>query len=275
MNCSQVYELISEAVDRRLSGKVRQEFETHISICGQCQAEFTSEEMIKSLIQHRIPRAKMPAEVYSAVVEALAHERQSEKRSWFTAFFGQPIFNPAVALILILTIAVGMYSVVKKPLAPKLPNEKNIISQSIKNYAAVMAGSIKPKIMSHAADDVKDYLKKDVSFDISVAPTNGCDWCGGTLSEFDGVKLAHVVYKFGGEQNLLYVSQTDLDEAMKGEKIGLPTDAKDALEKTGWYFQDKPGKYNLVMWEQKHTLCTAVSKMDRQKMIAFLTDTGE
>jgi hypothetical protein len=275
VNCSQVYELISEAVDRRLSGNVKREFEAHISICGQCHSEFTSEEMVKSLVQHRIPRAKMPEEVYGAVIEALAHERQSERRSWFTAFFSLPVFNPAVAFVLIITIAVGVYSIVMKPLTPKLSNEKNIISQSIKNYAAVMAGSIKPKIMSHAAGDVKNYLKKDVPFDVSVAPTNGCDWCGGTLSEFDGVKLAHIVYKFGGEQNLLYVSQTDLDEAMKGEKIGLPTDAKDALEKTGWYFQDQPGKYNLVMWEQKNTLCTAVSKMDRKKMIAFLTDNDQ
>lgn len=270
-----MYELISEAVDRRLPDTVRREFEAHINICDKCGSEFTAEEMIKSLVQHKVPRAKMPAEVYGAVVEALNRERQTWKRSWFGTFFSFPVFNPAVAFVLLITVAVGIYSVVKKPVTATLPNEKNIIAQSIKNYAAVVAGSIKPKIMSHTADDVKEFLKKDVSFNVSVVPTNGCDWCGGSLSEFDGVKLAHVVYKFGGEKNLLYVSQTDLDEAMKGEKIGLPSDAKAALKKTGWYFEDKPGKYNLVMWEQKRTLCTAVSKMDRKKMIAFLTDTGE
>ncbi|MDE3057906.1 MAG: zf-HC2 domain-containing protein [Bacteroidota bacterium] len=274
MNCSQVYELISEAVDHRLSGDVMREFEAHLSKCGKCLSEFKAEEMIKSVLQYRLPRAVIPSEVYNAVVGALAREQQSQQRSWFASLLGSPILNPAVAFVLVITLAVGVYSLFSTS-SPKLPNDKNIISQSIKNYAAVIAGNIKPKIMSHDAGDVENYFKKDVSFDVSVAPTNGCDWCGGALSEFHGVKFAHIVYKFGGEHNVLYVYQTDLEEAMKGEKIGLPAKAKDALKKTGWYFEEKPGKYNLVMWKQKHTLCTAVSTMGRQKMIAFLTGTGE
>ncbi len=272
MNCSQVYELISEAVDNRLSDAVKRGFEAHIEECWQCQSEFKAEQIIKSVVQHRLRHTAVPADVYGSVVHALAQEQQSQKRSWFAALFNQPIFNPAVAFVFVVTIAVGTYSIINNSLTHRLPNEKNIISQSIKNYTAVMAGVIKPQIMSHQADDVKDYFKRDVPFDVSVASTEGCDWCGGALSEFDGVKLANVVYKFGGEQNLLYVYQTDFDEAMKGEKIGLPRNAKEALKKTGWYFEDKPGKYNLVVWKQKHTLCAAVSKMDRQKMIAFLTD---
>ena len=47
---------------------------------------------------------------------------------------------------------------------------------------------------------------------------------------------------------------------------------KRRLTKTGWYFEQTPDLCNVVLWRHKNTLCAAVSKIERDKMIALLSD---
>jgi len=134
-----------------------------------------------------------------------------------------------------------------------------------------MTGALKPTLVSHDPGDIKDYLANGTTFEVSVAALNDCDWCGGILSEIDGVRLVHVVYKIGGE-GLLYVYQVDMKEALRGDKVGLPENAIASLEKTGWYFEQTPDLCNVVLWKHNNTLCAAVSKIGRDKMIALLSE---
>ncbi len=196
---------------------------------------------------------------------------RSTPRNWLTMIFGEAFLNPAVALVALVLIAVGAVSLLQKNNAVPLSSNRNIITQSLNNYSAAMTGSLKPALISHDAGDIKDYLAKDTPFEVSVATLDDCDWCGGVLSEIDGVRLVHVVYKIGGE-GLLYVYQVDMREAMRGNTIGLPENARASLAKTGWYFEQTPDLCNVVLWRHKNTLCAAVSKIGREKMIALLSE---
>jgi hypothetical protein len=270
VDCREFHELISEAVDDRLRAGHKQHFSDHASVCPACRSEFEMEQITKGVVRTRIHRENAPSEIYASLFSSI-RETKSSSGTWLSSIFGEAFLNPAVALVALLVVAVGAISLLEKNNAIPISTEKNIITQSINNYSAAMTGLLKPTLISHDPGDVKDYLSKDTPFEVSVASLEGCDWCGGVLSEVNGVRLVHVVYKIGGE-GILYVYQVDLNEAMRGNKIGLPENAKAVLAKTGWYFEQTPDFCNVVLWRHKNTLCAAVSKMDRAKMVALLSD---
>jgi hypothetical protein len=270
VDCREFQELISEAVDKRLHTTIVPHFTAHAGVCPSCRNEFEMERLTKSVLHAKVHRQNVPETVSNSVLAAVEHSRPSS-RNWLTVIFGEAFLNPAVALVALLMVAVGAVSLLQKNNAIPISGSKNIITQSLNNYSAAMTGALKPTLISHDPGDIKDYLAKDTPFEVSVATLDDCDWCGGVLSEIDGVRLVHVVYKIGGE-GLLYVYQVDMNEAMRGNKVGLPENAKAALAKTGWYFEQTPDLCNVVLWRHKNTLCAAVSKIERSKMIALLSE---
>ncbi|HTY12030.1 MAG TPA: hypothetical protein VMF88_13295 [Bacteroidota bacterium] len=268
VDCREFHELISEAVDKRLHAAAADSFAAHAGACRSCRNEFEMERLTKSIVHEKVRRQTVPGAVFDSVLAEVDRLRPVS-RNRPGSFWGEAFLNPAVALVALLLVAVGAVSLLQKDNAIPISSNKNIISQSVNNYSAAMTGTLKPSLVSHDPDDIKDYLAKGTAFDVSVAYLDGCDWCGGILSDVDGVRLVHVVYKIGGE-GLLYVYQVDMNEAMKGNKVGLPENAKASLTKTGWYFEQTPDRCNVVLWRHKNTLCAAVSKIDRSKMIALL-----
>jgi len=270
VDCREFQDLISDAVDDRLRGGNKQYFNDHAIVCPSCRCEYEMEQITKGVVRARIPRESVPSETYTSLLTSL-RGTASTSSSWLSSLFGGAFLNPAVALVALLTIAVGAVSLLQKDNAIPISTKKNIIAQSISNYSAAMTGLLKPDLISHDPGDVKDYLSKDTPFEVNVAALDGCDWCGGVLSNVNGVRLVHVVYKIGGE-GILYVYQVDFNEVLRGNTVGLPENAKAALEKTGWYFEQTSDLCNVVLWRHKNTLCAAVSKMDRAKMVALLSD---
>ena len=270
MDCREFQELITEAVDRRLNTPITNHFNAHAQACPLCRNDFERERITKAVLHSKVQHQAIPSSVSTSLLAVVENLRPSA-RSWRTMIFGEANLNPAVALVAILFVVVGVASLLQTNNAVPLANNRNIITQSLNNYSAAMTGTLKPTLISHDPDAVKNFLAKDTPFEVSVAALSDCDWCGGVLSEIDGVRLVHVVYKIGGE-GLLYVYQVDMSEALRGNKIGLPEKAKASLAKTGWYFEQTPDLCNVVLWRHKNTLCAAVSKIGKDKMIALLSE---
>ena len=270
VDCREFLELISEAVDDRLRSDLKLQFTHHASACLPCRTEYEMDQITKSVVRTSVRRKEVPHDVYYAVL-AEVRKNQKTHRGWLETIFGEAFLNPAIALVAFVMVVVGAVSLLQRENAIPISPDKNIIAQSLSNYSATMAGSFKPAMVSHDPGDVKDYLANETPFEVDVASLSGCDWCGGVLSSFNGVKLAHVVYKIGGE-GLLYVYQVDLNEALRGDKIALPENAKVTLAKTGWYFERTHDKCNVVLWTHKNTLCAAVSMIEKEKMIALLSE---
>ena len=270
MDCREFQDLITEAVDNRLQSESKQYFAAHANACPACRNEFEMERITKDVLHERVHHRSIPNELYSSLIATVRGIRP-EPKNWLEVIFGEAFLNPAVALVALLVVVVGAVSLLQKNNAMPLSANRNIIAQSINNYSAAITGALKPTLVSHDPGDIQSYLAKDTPFDVSVATLEGCDWCGGVLSEINGVRLVHVVYKIGGE-GILYVYQVDINEALHGNTIGLPENAKAALANTGWYFEQTPDKCNVVLWKHKNTLCAAVSRMEKDKMVAILSD---
>ncbi len=268
MNCNEFKECVCEIVDKRLNEERTNELLGHADVCPHCKYEIQSMRTTKEIVHTRIQRQSVPAEVYYSIVNATLNDEHS---SWFKKLFGFSL-NPAIAFVFLAVVAVGVYSLFV-PQKNVMPEESNIISQSIKNYQAVIGGAIKPQLVS-SEDNVRSFLAKDVSFDVNVPKMKGCSSCAGVLNSFNGVKLAHVVYQLG-DKSIIYIYQADLDEAMSGTTIGLPDEAKEELKRTDWYVRELENNRTIVIWRYKNTLCSAVSEMKKDEMIALLTDKGK
>jgi hypothetical protein len=58
---------------------------------------------------------------------------------------------------------------------------------------------------------------------------------------------------------------------MQGTIIGLPEEAREGLQATGWYVREEQNGVTVVMWKVNNTLCSAVSTMKKDEMIALLS----
>lgn len=266
MKCNEFHECVCEIIDKRLSDERVEELMMHAHKCPHCGYELNALALTSRIVKQKIQQQSVPAELYYSLLHRTG-KKQKGFTGWLTSVFAGKALNPVAAFIVILAVAVGIYSF-WIPKSPQLSDERNIISQSLKNYQAVIGGSIKPQLEDDI-DNVKLFLSKEVPFDVNVPKMTGCRKCGGVLSIFDGVKLAHVVYNVGGK--IVYIYQADMNIAMHGKTIGLPEKAKDELEKTGWFIKEMPSNETIILWKYKNTLCAAVSKMQKDHLLALLT----
>ncbi len=264
MNCREFTECVCEVIDKRLGPERTKEMLDHATLCAHCKYEYESLQTAKNIVHKKIHRKSVPSDVYYSILNATVN---ASGISWFRQLFSARL-NPALAFVALAVIAVGAYSLFTPNHNP-MSDEANIISQSLKNYQAVVGGSIKPDMVDQE-ENVRSYLEKEVQFAVNVPKMPGCNWCGGVLSNFKGVKLAHVVYGMGGEK-LIYIYQADMKQVMEGTTIGLPDDVKEELLRTDWYIKEFPDSITLVMWRYENTLCAAVSKMGKDQLVALLT----
>ncbi|MBW7887834.1 MAG: hypothetical protein H3C35_05680 [Bacteroidetes bacterium] len=266
MKCREFHDCVCEIIDKRLSDERKKELMEHAYKCPHCGYELNALSLASKTVKEKVHKQQVPADVYYSIMQ----KTSEAKKGFFTSrssLFRLRSFNPVVAFIIVLAFAVGVYSFFL-PVKPHLSDERNIISQSIKNYQAVIGGSIKPQFEDDI-DNVKTILSKEVPFDVNVPKLTGCRKCGGILSIFKGVKLAHVVYNVEG--NIVYIYQTDMNDAMKGKVIGLPNDVKNDLEKNGRYIKETSAKETIVLWNYKNTLCAAVSRLPKERLLSLLS----
>ncbi len=265
MKCSEFKECVCEIVDHRLSEERTKELMEHAQGCPHCSFEYRSMQATKEVVHSKVKRISVPSDVYYSIVNATLNSSNS---SWFKRLFGFRV-NPAVAFVSAAVVIVGIYSLFI-PAKNGMPEDANIIAQSMKNYQAVIGGIIKPQLVS-SEDGVRSFLTEGVPFDVNVPKMKDCSSCAAVLSEFNGVKLAHVVYQVAGK-DIIYIYQASMNDAMDGTTIGLPAEAREELQRTDWYVREMSDSTTLVMWRYKNTLCSAVSGMKKEQMIALLTE---
>lgn len=265
MKCTEFRECVCEIVDRRLPEERANELMQHAHSCPHCDFEYRSLQAAKDILHEKVKRESVPPELYYSIVNATIN---SSGTSWIDRLFGFRL-NPVIGVIAFLVIAVGAYSFFTPSHRP-MPEEANIITQSLKNYQAVIGGSIKPQLVS-TEENVRSFLAKEVPFDVIVPKMKGCSSCAGVLSSFNGIKLAHVVMQVQGK-DIIYIYQASMKDAMNGSTIGLPDDVMAELKRTDWYVRDMGNNTTLILWRNKNTLCSAVSAMKKDEMLALLSN---
>lgn len=250
------------------------EFFAHLRACLQCRNEYELELLGKNIVRTNVPRVPLPERVHQKVLSALQLDSSYSPRrvSWLERLFSGRILAPVLTAALAIVVLLIAFNVPLTQSTDQFSHtaSNDIINQSLKNFALVRSGALKPSMVACYPDVIVGYFhRQDVDFAVSVLSDDSCDWYGAMSNNYGGVKLAHIVYKRGDD--LLYVYEVNKEQAMKGPVLTLPAAARMALNQTGWYTDPQHKDCNVIVWTVDKTLCAAVSTMKKDRMLALLT----
>lgn len=273
MNCGDVQLYMGDAIDRELPQGLAKDFFSHLQLCSPCRNEYEIESLARNIVRSKVPRALTPSSVYRSVVDSLHQEASDQKREgWIEQVFGGRIIAP----VLTAGLAIIVFFLFLNPPTDSSDAEfthsaaNDIINQSLKNFALVQSGELKPSTIFCVPEMMVGYFQKSgLEFAVTVPNMDSCDWYGAVSSEYSGVKLAHVIYKRG--HDLIYVYEVGKMEGLHGSVLALPPSAKKALDETGWYTDPDHSDCNVVLWTADDALCAAVSSMKKDRLLALLT----
>lgn len=272
MNCREIQELTGDALDRNLSGDRKFDFLAHIKVCPPCRNEYEIELLAKNVVGRTLKHLPTPQAVSQAILRLVRNEGEAPRFSWFSRLFSWRFLAPALGLGILL-IALTVILVTPNDSSNKAylhTAENDIINQSLHNFALVQSGQLKPSMIACYSDVIVGYFQKqNVEFAVSVVSDDSCDWYGAVANTYDGVNVAHIVYKPGDE--LLYVFEVKKTDALEGSVLSLPAAARESLARTGWYTDPQHEECNVVLWTVNETLCAAVSTMKKDRLLAFLS----
>lgn len=269
MNCSEVQHHMGDAIDRELPQPVSKDFFSHLQLCLPCRNEYEIETLARTIVRSKVPRALTPSGVYQSIVESLRREIESDvkREGWRERILGGRIMAPLVTAGLAIVALFFFYNF-PPDVAHTAPND--IMNQSLKNFALVQSGELKPSMIFCVPEMMVGYFQKSgLEFAVTVPRMDSCDWYGVISSEYSGVKLAHVIYKRGDD--LIYVYEVGKKEGLNGSVLVLPAPARKALDETGWYTDPGHPDCNVVLWTADDALCAAVSSMKKDRLLALLT----
>lgn len=142
------------------------------------------------------------------------------------------------------------------------------VKESLQNYRAVRSGQITLQCKTASFETLdKFFHKAGVHYNI-VHPKINAQLLGGVVSEENGKKSAHLVFKHG--ETLVYMWEIDLD-AKTAEHASIRSDAWAALRKGEWLWDTKTDtSTTVVFWEDekqgKRTLCSVVAALPRTNL---------
>jgi anti-sigma factor (TIGR02949 family) len=275
LSCNQITDLIGHALDGELPKEHETEFRHHVTLCPPCRRAYELEALTKKVVRSRIKRIPTPPQVYEAVVRTLRVEEEvttsGAAPGWWERTFSRRMLVPAlVAGVVVVAMLLTLTPAERSELATRHTAPNDIINQSIVNFALVRSGELKPTMISCYPEGVIGFFERNgLRFVVNVKNIESCDWYGASSSDYNGVKLAHVVYKIGDE--LMYVYQVSEQDVEKGSLLQLPLAARTALAETNWYTDPDHPECNVVLWRDNGTLCAAVSTMKKDRILALLT----
>lgn len=275
MDCRAVQEHAGDALDRSLPTQLKQEFLAHLEICRRCRNAYELEELAKHVIQTTLRFITTPPSVQRFVVRALRREYRdttSPSGGWLELLFLRRAYVPALAGAIAVIVFVLFVSLPRdSPDSQTAHTASNdIINLSYKNFILVRSGQLKPVLVSCTPESVATYFKESqLNFAVDVIKLPDCEWYGAMASEYNGVKLAHVMYRVG--EHWMYIYEVSHDDAIGRARMTLPPAAKTALATSGWYTDPDHPDCSVVVWKTDGTLCAAVSTMKKEKLLAMLT----
>ena len=271
MKCTEANDLFGEAIDGSVPLSTRNSLLEHLGRCRGCRKSYELEMITKAVVKSRCSHVGTPPEIVHTIVSALNKSSQSVSSlfDWIQDVFTMGRLLPALAASVAIVVGLVFFN---SPTAIEESDvhtaSNDVIFQSLRNFARFQNGELKPTMVANKAEDVHHYLdNSDRDFAI-VQPMDCCKSYGALTSEYNGVKLAQIIYTMSDD--VMYVYQVRKTNVFDGSTLIIPPAARVALEKTGWYTDPHHPNCNVVLWIADQTLCAAVSSMKKDEMLAVL-----
>jgi hypothetical protein len=248
-------------------------FVDHAEHCSSCRHEYELESAIKALVQTRVKIVRTPPALTESIVTRI-HQVGRERSPAMSdqpparniAF---PMVRPMVGVGLAFALAVAvMFWPFGSGSAPTSPGGNDVQTESISNFHAVLAGVMRPQVVSDRPEQIRAFLSGRTDFPVQVPALKKCTLVGASANEYHGMKLAHVVYTHAGQ--LIYMFQVPYDRVIAGEGLAISNEARQQLTRAPSYSSVAPGGDTVILWVLGNTLCVVVSKVGREELSSTL-----
>ena len=271
MDCREAQSHFGTAIDGSLALDIRNAFFEHLGRCKKCLKHFELESVTKAIVSRAVSFVPTPASTKLSLLQSLRHEYHAPSSHWFRDFLRR-IFS--LPLVLAGAVAIGAFIFF---LPTRMPDggtdvhtaSNDIINHTLRNYQRIRDGSLKPAMVSCFPQGVTGYFeKRGVNFVLQVIPLEDCDWYGAISDDFEGLSPVHIIYKVGDDY--IYVCEVPSSATDEGAPLSLPSAARASLAQTGWYTDTHHSPCAVVLWKANGTLCSAVSTMQKDKLVSLL-----
>lgn len=273
MDCKDISEHITAAIDREVENTIEVQLKEHFKICQRCQSEFELQQIIKDIVKTKLPRAKAPQFLSQSISEILSSETtlRAVPGKWFRKFTIEHAWKTALSLGGALAVIIVLFiSLTKSHHSHAQPNDDNIIHQTYNNFDAVLQGKIIPQENSNDPDILKAYFSSIGNFRVNIPKLKQCTLLGGVLTKNQNENLAHILYKY--EDDIIYLFQADLRSVIDNKTFHLPKTVQNSIERTGRYIESHSSNCTLVIWIVDSTICCAIADIDKDQFLASLSD---
>jgi hypothetical protein len=182
-----------------------------------------------------------------------------------------PRYAFAVILVIII-IGAGLLLNKKSEgqLNPYILNgsDKSIMVQALNNFHKILSGEFKPQVNSKDESEIKKYLKANLDYDVYVPCMENCDLIGAVCNEYNGQKIAHLIYRSGDD--VFYICETP-SKSLNHKCLEIPDPVNNEIVTKKFYMCykiDYDNDCTMLLWYTGNTVCASVSTMPKQKMYA-------
>jgi hypothetical protein len=281
-------ELITSYIDNQITDPdLKRQIEETLKNNENLNKRYQAELLTKKMLSSRLPQASLPQATYSKVMSSIdgliagASQKPSIKQAEIPAyptfweslkqslkpkFLGVPRYGYAVILMFIIFTAVLMFN----DNSPRNPHiiagtEKSIMVQAVNVFHKVLAGDMKCQFKSGNAAEVEKYVNENANFKAYIPTIENYELQGCMCNEYNGQKLAHLIYMNGEE--VIYIYQTPVTAVQKNN-LELPDSVHDEIVKAKYFMWDEIDENNctLTLWYKDNVVCASVTTLPKQKM---------
>lgn len=244
------------------------------------RAEYLIQSRTKNLLSKRFANQTAPDYLKYRITENLRKNIPEEavlflpqKKSTLKKFFvAKYIFVTAAILLFILLVSMPFSSEnTSEILALQQKGKSNLLVQAQNNFYNIIRGKLSLHFNSSDPKDVIKYFSnKGVTYKTVVPKCPSWKVEGAVISEIDGVKLAHSVYK-NSKGEILYLYQVDEKMLNNNSKLCLSGDLCKYLN-NGGALKIKENDYSIIMLKQSRNIVAVASNSNLENVeTSFLT----
>ncbi len=272
MNCQEIKELITSAIDGRLTDDVRPQFEAHLRQCPGCKMEFSLEEATKLFVRRNVKPVAASAALRSQILASISQETKGRgfTLTSLTSLFNFPTWQTAVAvgalaLALIFLIVPG-----GKHHPPVMPDDDNMVHRTINYFHTALDGNFKPDLAGDNQDDVRAYFVKNANFNVDIPSMPSSNLLGVAYSRYTHEGIAQLVYRHG--EGTIYLFQIRLQDLADSDGLRIPPEIMANVEHSVWRVVDQTECCCLAMCIKDSTLCCVASDLPPKNLLAYLSE---
>ena len=278
VDCRESRELMSGAVDNELKEIESKGFYQHVEICGSCRDEYELERLTKAYLKRKITFVDIPYDLETAILAQLSSDGSvTLNAGFFSRLLSNTMLQPVMAVGVVLVIAVILFFANRPNLImPTSGNESieaiqtsgpDVLTMAMNNFQDILSGKFRPQITAVTASDVSTFIDQNAGYAFPIPSVPNADWVGGSVTNADGCKVTHVVYKIGEEYIYIYVFPKS---AMASKDVSLPSRCTAAIEKKKWYWgMDQNGDTQAV-WSYDNHVSVATANLAKRDLIHYL-----